>query len=908
MMKISGGIFKNPLRNNRKSEANTSDKQAKATQETLEPTLSEDEDDELSIASFSLRPCTNSTRGNTNRGNIPLNVDDDESSSDSFLNDDPVATKEQSRSSSSERKEEFPKTTVFQYIRRMEKVESSRTFRTVATVEEDAEAEDDEIHASDHYRASFRDFEKEAPTIGPNKSNTSSLSKSPKSRKLKTTKKLETNGFPLDSPGKLKKKKKKNISKKANKDAISNGASFSVNLPESFRDLDEESNRKVKTKSKKKTRKSQNSVDSKSQPKRRSSVESNNKPKRHSSVGSKTQPKRQSSISSVQSKTQPKRQSNIGSTIQPKRFSSVPKRKSSIGSKTLPKRQSSVGSKSMSSDQLSISYIPCSSSGSRDSESQSQEVRISMTEAHDSNNASVSSSSHTRDSQEPKKRISFPSDEAPDSNNASVPSSNPTTESQEPKKSILVPSDEACDMNTPSNSPSASSGNDMAESHGTSQQPSTAIDPPEANALHYSLDLQNPTTTPDAPNEPEHEEDNMLREIIPSPTLAERRKRKQATLDKLVNKFNSYESKLEEERMELSNHSRSLHFKQDPTDRLLEEEIQQKVELQKMLQEETKQKEEFQRLLKEETKQKEEFEQLLKEETKQKAELQSQLQAQLDNANVEGRELEELKEKILKLEERNDHLQQENAQHEESIYSLRLAEKDMKRKLLLGAKSQGELLLLRSTLNSKTAMIEDLSKELARAKQELDDALNQDTKVSPLQKQIETLEANKRNFAAEVERLTKELKRTKQELQAATETSITDVPAAASSWLQTRSSLSSNNLQEVPEQSNTGPRTLAELEEILEPTSKSAKEGSWLSKSFRRTVESPRPSISNTKQETVSSWWPISRKMVGEQTPAVPSGDKTNENGSNNRDTDLLDFFDKSDHPEFTEKSDPTWY
>mmetsp|Transcript_46285 Transcript_46285/g.112161 ORF Transcript_46285/g.112161 Transcript_46285/m.112161 type:complete len:827 (+) Transcript_46285:44-2524(+) len=817
-MKISGVlVFKNPLRKGRKSDAFTREN-AKACFETLEPTLSDDEDDEPSIAAFSLSPCTTSTRGDTTgtRGFLPLRNGHD--SPDSFLfMDDDTAVRERS----------LPprKADMLRNMKDKMDIESQRTCRTATSVDE--EQKDDEICCEPHhFRLPFPQIENaeeeqqvHMQAVRP-KSNTSlpksprSSSKSPKTRKLKKVKKFEANDLSLNSSGKLKKKKKKSLSSAAMREESSNkdptrkgknqkgkrtsslGASaVSVELPQSSRSLDVGSHPRAKT----------------------TKTKSNKLKQRRSSVGSFPVELPQSFRSlDVGS-------SSTAKTTKPKR-NKVKKRRSSAGSKGQLKRRSSV--ESTGTNNASLSH-----NSNHTSESRQSKKRINVPhytdEASDSHNSSLSTKSRANASREPEKRISAPSDKGPGSK-LMVPLADvlPVPTSRPPENMTTT----TTTTTGSSSNPSASSGNGTA--YERSQPPTTYSKnnptPAEVKQPDYSLDLTHVFEVATCGANSQSEEQDTSQEMIQSPrlTLEERRRRKQATLSKLVNKLTDYESKLEKERLEVPNSSIAFHCKGEEKEskegHLLKEEIKLKEELQSQVQ---------------------------------------QLRQQLETANGKGRELEEVKKKMQKLERENTHLQQENEHHEEIIYSLRLGQKEIRRQLMSNAKAQGEVLLLRSTLTNKTSALEELSRELARAEEELV-ALREDTGVAFMQKQVETLENVKKVLAAEVERLQQELQQTKQELHAAT-TDSTSVP-------------------------------------------NSAKEASWFSKSFR--------SVGSVNNKSVVGETPGDAIIINKST----IDDIVNDlNGKNNvhwnhrhhdyhhhREMDIIDMIDNtSDRPEFLERA-----
>ncbi|KAL3940348.1 MAG: hypothetical protein SGBAC_005099 [Bacillariaceae sp.] len=884
MVKISGRRFKNPLRKQRRQSDSSIAEKAPGAYESLEPTLSEDED-ELSIASFSLRPCTHSTRGDTTRGHLPPQRGND-SSSDSFLADD--VTMEESSPPTSETEKEISKIDMLKYLMKME---SQRTFRTVTTVEE--EQEDDEIHVSDHFRASFphtEDFNSQ--DVIPKSSNISShksirsSSKSPKTGKLRKKKKVETNDLPSHhSPGKLKKKKKKSISTmpeeltneeprkgkngKAKKTKVAIlDSSIPLELDKSFRSLDNESNQRAKTRSKRKPKKKRSSVETEGQPTSNTSIGSIGQRRRQSGAKSQIQPKRHSSVeplsqpkmrSSEKSKTQPKRKHSLSSSdrIPDVHNPSFSYNNRSPESQMLKKRisgksneapesdtNSSLSNRSTSGSEIAKERIgtfepsddaPDTATNAYSSEMASKRIDTSGSEMAVNNRIDIpsdeapdaSSNSSTIDIQAPTKRTS-----APDTTKNLSPSSSSLTSGTEmTKERSDVPSDVILDANDnmpledgiqdPSSNPAPSdmatySNNASSKSSSTSasesrQQPTSAICPLEAMELNDSLDLKH--TSDDTTLGVDNSDPQEKPQEIQSPRLALARKRKQATLEKLVTKFN--EAKLD--------NSSSFRFNQDPTEYLLKEETEHKEELQLQVQ---------------------------------------KLQEQLDNiADREGVELNQLKEAMQKLETQNSRLQKENAQYEETIYSLRLAEKEMKRKLLIGGKAQGELLLLRSMVSNKTTELEKVSSDLVRVKQELD-TLREDSGVEFLQVQVETLEEVKKVFAAEIEVLKKELEKTKRKLQAATD-NITSIPAATTtSWFQ-RSSDSNQQLQEILEQTNTST-----------PTTVGTNEGSWWSRSLPSSLGGTPPQRSKKSN----------------------SNDIVNDlNGK----LDLIDTVNKSDRPEF---------
>jgi len=203
--------------------------------------------------------------------------------------------------------------------------------------------------------------------------------------------------------------------------------------------------------------------------------------------------------------------------------------------------------------------------------------------------------------------------------------------------------------------------------------------------------------------------------------------------------------------------------------------------------------------------QQETVEQLLHDETMKNAELNSQikqLQEQVDNAR-EAAQVEELKNKNRMLEAEVECLQQKNERHQETIASLMksgssrnishtsslgsisASSRNLSRHISgieeegtlesidepfesmddqtgymsmssLGARAQGELLQLRSTLSQNNTAYELQSKELANVRQELE-TLREEQGVKNLQTYVQNLEQEKQFFVTEIDKLQKEL-------------------------------------------------------------------------------------------------------------------------------------------------------
>ncbi|KAL3940347.1 MAG: hypothetical protein SGBAC_005098 [Bacillariaceae sp.] len=323
------------------------------------------------------------------------------------------------------------------------------------------------------------------------------------------------------------------------------------------------------------------------------------------------------------------------------------------------------------------------------------------------------------------------------------------------------------------------------------------------------------------------EEDEADRETNAA-TLAERRKKKQDTLDRLLTQLQEYEAKLEQDRKEMSDENVEYQLKQESAEQLLQEETRKNEELQLQLQ---------------------------------------LLQGELDQA-CEAAIVEELNEKNILLETKVELLQQKNDRFQETISSMMIAEKsEMKRQLSTGnvhsrrnscsylqspgvnrrqfrlpkgpsetgstrdssylstpstfrrkfcpplanegsmmlkgddedddddqsyelesgddgddaetvqsgyismsamsSKAQGELLQLRSTLQRQNTALEEQAAELKDVKLELE-TLRETQGVSNLQKHVKNLENEKHFFVSEIDKQKKELDAVRKELEAAT--------------------------------------------------------------------------------------------------------------------------------------------
>lgn len=812
MVKISGGgsFIQKTLRKGKTSLLDGKKLQVEE-EEALEPTISEDEDDELSIASFSLRPCTNSTRGagTGTRANIPLH-ELCESSSDSFMMKDEDLLNQEEQAG--EQAEEISNTDVLSYIRKLEKLESSRTYRTVTTVEDEDEDEEeehdqhDDIQSSDHCprpplkkQLSNSSINSNATSATPTynrvaispRGSRSSI-KSPRNSRIKKLKNMDSSDLSIDltnSPSRpqRKKKKKSKRSKSISVAESNHDDVLDVDLPKSFRS-DTKTRRKPK--------------------KRRSSVESSmSKPAADDATVT-------SQSDMMKKKKEKKRTSKALVQSDEASVSNPPSLSSSSDAVEESQQKQKQTAKRTSGESKIMSFDETPSVASSDD----------GTDADSQQPTSTTKFSKKRSSAQPKSLIPDPN-----SNTTSVSSSNNVDKSQQ--QSIPPPPPPARPVNTEHHS-------DNANVH---QEHVLKVDQPHTSKAE--------------------QEDGM----VESPTsgrltLQERRRRKEFTLHNLVNKFNDYESKLEKEKLESSNSNRAslrFHVNQEST-----------------------------------------TEQLLREETKKKEELQSQvgqLQRQLrERARIEmdnkTSEFQELEETIRKLEKDNKSLQQENAQHEETIYHMRMAERDMKRKLLTGAKAQGELLLLRSSLNSRNSVVDDLASELDMVKKDLE-AVREEQGLEQLQHKVQNLERIKKFLSGEVERLQKELEKTKLELQASNSsgnhnltTTATLTTNGPSLWFQ--KSFSTNDMQELPTNSNN-----AQLSDVLENTYSRAQEGSWFSKSLKiveeNTTGSRRPSMTIAEDQ---SWWAKSMKGFGEKMS------KKTTNATSKDDFDLIDLIAKSSH------------
>jgi len=255
------------------------------------------------------------------------------------------------------------------------------------------------------------------------------------------------------------------------------------------------------------------------------------------------------------------------------------------------------------------------------------------------------------------------------------------------------------------------------------------------------------------------DDDDGFDEVAPEPKdQQEKHFKNSKNFSIMLTELQKYEAMLEVERTERSEERYEMKMKQESVEQLLNDEAEKNIMLQAQIDE---------------------------------------LHEKKDQAG-EGFQVEDLKTKIIMLEAENEMLQQKDKRHQETIASLvREAESELKRKASarpimdrsrsshdtrlytdedddsadekdgrgesgfesissMGARAQGELLQLRSTLNQKNELLEEQANEMTKLRIELE-TLREERAVTDLRNYVQNLENEKQFFMTEIDKLKNEL-------------------------------------------------------------------------------------------------------------------------------------------------------